>query len=286
VTVTQDDLRRVLVDAPTERPERKFGLYSVATRPVLGAHEGFGVEYEPDMCLIPEAISMALCNVDAQPKSAGIGFEDRIYGDAYVVMAAADCKPVGRSLPEIQARVRRILENGEEPAVERELWPVLAVDAVDVTGGAGPLSFAAALMQLERAFARYGFGANIVAPRELSVVATAGNHTEERDGRLETAVGSRWAFVDYDEVTVGPADGSGEEPVPAPAGSSWMYATGPIVIRRGDIIDRDPLTGMVRGDAGGYTNDTFIMAERIIVPTVDCPAFAVLVENDSEDVTP
>lgn len=284
--MSQADLRRVLIEAPAVDTDRRYGLYSVTSPQGLAPHENFGVEYEPELCLLPGSFDAAICEDGQVEKTANVDFDARAYGDPFVIYAAADCKPVGRSLAAIQERVTRTLTLGEEAAVERQLWPLLAVDAVDVTGGVGAVPVLEGLKRLEKALASYGIRGTIFAPRELSVDMSNDSVLWERTtGELETPVGTRLAFIDYDQ-TYGPTDGSGEEPVPAPAGTSWMYATGPVTVRRGDVLDYPASASMVRStETGAYTNDTFVMVERVIVPTVDCIRYAVLVDNDIEGVS-
>lgn len=282
--MTQADLRRVLIPAPAVDTDRHYGLYSVAIPQGLAPHEALGVEYEPELCLLPGTFDAAICEVTNE-KTSNIDFDARSYGDPFVIYAAADCKPVGRTIEGIQRRVIRTLEIGEEAAVERGLWPLLAVEAVDVTGGVAAVTVVEGLKRLEKAIASYGVRGIILAPRELSVdISSASTLWERTTGRLETPVGTLLAFIDYDQ-TYGPTVDSGEEPIPAPAGTSWMYAVGLLTIRRGEVLDYPPSASMVRNEAGNYTNDTFVLAERVIVPTIDCLRFAVLVENDVEGVS-
>lgn len=264
----------VVVEPPETLP-RRYGLYSVANMLNLDVHEAFGVEYDPDSCALPESVATGPCG---EPVDKALSAEgDRVFGESFLVYSALECRPVGRTLEEIRERARRTLSLGEEAAVERELWAVLADRATDVTPTPGTaVSLREGLRELEHAFAPYGFSGIVYAPRASSIDASyfgRGFWAEREQRVLETPVGNRWAFADHPEPIPGPGTDAGE-------GQWWIYMTGPIDVRRGDVetpgtlgetLTRTPV-------AGSDSNNTVSLAERVVVPSVSCPVFAVLVE--------
>lgn len=264
------DVREYVDPPPT--PPRRYGLYSIASTPELEGRQAWGVEYDPDSCTIPNAVDTGPCQ-GVITKTASVE-EDRIFGDPFAVFAALECRPVGRSLEEIRRRARRVLELGEEPAVEEALYPLLAAQATDVGTGSG-LFLSPAIATLEQAFQEYGYSANIIMPRNLGAWMSNETLLWERDERiLETSLGSRIAFVNAPIPTPGPGGDAG-------ANEAWIYATGPIVIRRGEVeTPGDVASTLTRiAVSGSDANNTFSLAERVIVPTIDCPVFAVLVAD-------
>lgn len=252
---------RVAVPPPGVRP-RGYGLYSVAQVTDLAEHGGLGVEYQPDECILPTAVSVGAC--DEVPEKLAAAGTDTITGDPLSVYAALSCVPMGSSVEELRRRATVALTSGEEPAVEEYLWTVLAAEATDLSGGSA-VSLSEGLAVLENALGAYGFGGNILSTRGLSAMDRQVYGWET--GTVHTRVGTQWAYMHHPDPTPGPAV--------TPAGAEWMYAAGPIVIHRGEIFT----PGDARDTFGWENNTPFSLAERVIVPTVGCPAFAVLIES-------
>lgn len=174
----------------------------------------------------------------------------------------------------------------QQKAIEREFWTgtlaraqvadnryLASTDAVDVTptpGTAVKPAYGAAL--LEDALAQCGCGIRGTIHTTRGVASSLGLSAE--DDTLSTTLGTR-AVVGAGYTGSGPGN-------TAPVGSArWVYATGPLTVRLGDVENR---AGSGNGVWGGNgldvnTNRYSVYAERAAAVTWDsCCHFAVLVD--------
>lgn len=288
-------LAQSYVAAPAFAP-LPYGLLSVA-QPVddPDAHWRAGIQYQPDPC-DPATALLAGCPTtsDTATKTAtstGLGTRG---AEAVTVMAWVDCGPVGL-WDEAGARARQALLNGEGRALERAFWtgdvegaaaalnPHLAEDAAVVDGSvtiqtaatnvatgapANGVPHAEAIGLLEGALAACYGGVGVIHMPRWTLATFAGpNRQVERDGSRLRTHGGTWVAAGAGYVGIGP-DGS-----TPPAGSAWLYATGAVFVRRGDVVVPDGPQSLDRAE-----NRLVMVAERTYVVGWDCCHFAVLAD--------
>jgi hypothetical protein len=168
---------------------------------------------------------------------------------------------------------------GEGRAIEREFWtganginPHLA-DVLDTTILAGglPVSPVAGLAALEGALGECFGGIGLIhAPRGAIPALQASTLIERSGQRIQTTPLSTGV------VAGGGYPGSAPDGTAAAAGQSWLFATGPVTLRRTPI----EFVGASAADwTKRDTNDAILIAERTYVVTLeDCCKFAVLVD--------
>jgi hypothetical protein len=179
------------------------------------------------------------------------------------VVAGVRCKPVGASVDELRDAARAILRLSEQYAVERALWrggvwPAGTVGEFLARNptilSATPVSVKAAIGMLEDALVGMSGGVGVIhAPRLALGALTADWPVRQSGGRILTMVDTPVVFGGgYD----GSAPGGGR-----PAGTAWVYATGPVQVTRGPVQDlpSDPRLAVDRA-----TNDALVMAVRVV----------------------
>lgn len=157
----------------------------------------------------------------------------------YVVLAYDRCSALSSFARDYQGRALRLIEAATPKAVEKEFWSGTLAQAKgfpnlflrkatsnDITPGAGVPSLNRAIGLLEQALADCGFGGQgyIHGKRE-----TAPNFTgARREGFLLRTITDNIYVpgVGYDGT--GPLGNANANP---PAGTTWLYATGPVIYR-------------------------------------------------------
>jgi len=182
--------------------------------------------------------------------------------DPFEIYAGLDCSIVGDIDDERKARR---LENAQQRLIEERFWAKQLVNngATEVTTAAVDLVTAIGL--LEKALAANAAGIGVLhAPRETSSHAALNMQTVQQTApdQLTTVLETVWAFGGgYQNTTP-----TGE---PAEDGEVWIYATGPVTVRLGEI---QPKT--TRGDElSRITNKRFALAERSVLVARECPLF-------------
>jgi hypothetical protein len=270
-----------------------YGLFAAATMQELGGRESGGIQTTADPCVAGRPTQDG-CPTDSgtDTKTATSTGLDDFAAEPFTVYSRIDCGPVG-FWDQADERARRALLGGEARAVERAFWtgdllgpnvlnPHLAADTAIVAGGltvqqaatvvvsGGPANgvpFPEAIGLVEGALASClgGYG-TIHVPRWTA--ATFG--AEElvfRDGQnLRTMLGTPVA-AGAGYVGTGP-DGS-----TPPAGSAWIYGTGPVTVRRGGVRVFSREESFDR-----FENRVAMIAERTYVVSWECCLFALLVD--------
>ena len=278
---------RVTVPAPVRQPHR-HGLFSVASIvDVTDPHELLGVQWEPLPCERP-----GLWIDDCAPSTGdGEGGEDDEGGegpdtgekvfaappddgtaDPITVYGSWHCQKLGHTLDEIRNRARAHLTGGEQQAVEYALWTGAGGNqpyfADPTTVDLGEATCAAQLLAILYEHADTAFTGEPVLHMPRPVVPWLADHVTRESGRLVTTQGVPIAAgAGYTEANTGPGG------TPAPDGSYWIYATGPLMVRRGPIEDAPNPT------SAGFntrTNEITALAERQYVVGWDCLTAAVL----------
>lgn len=248
------------VEAPPVTP-LPYGLLSAAT--VIdagGGHWQMGAQYEPDYCG-PAFTTEAAC-VPAEEKE---GTDDWKVGEfsPFVVYLLTQCSTVG-GWDRARARVERGLTLGEGRAVEGRFAYLLAhdPDSVVLPGSPlGPLEPKVALAYLEeQAAILYGGVPTIHASR--GTVSMLGKRVESSSNRLTTIQGATVASYSLPATALAPQGRTG----------SFMWATGPVTIRRGDIEVSGPVLGV--GEHGPI-NTANALGERPYAVAWECFAIAV-----------
>lgn len=281
------------VKAPVVTP-LPYGLMSVVQMPADDTdrvHWANGVQYQPDAC------EAALSTSAQCPVVTGYGKEATSDGvpakgaQAFTVYSSIACTPVGNYWEEAEARIRAALTNGEARAVETVFWtgdidapsgeviyPHLAADTevYDDSGDVllqpaadiivtGAVDIVEAIGLLEGELAECYGGVGVIHAPRAALAHMAANHLIDRSGQtVRTWGGTPIAFG---------AGYPGTSPAgAAPAtGEAWLYATGAISLRRGDItVTSSRVQGLDRS-----VNTLQLYAERTYVINWDCCLLAI-----------
>ena len=243
----------------------RYGLLSAADLiTITDPHERNGVEfqtpppgaakYTPYECHTgpsdPVTVDDGLPVTEASPITVYNGFT---------------CRAVGLSEAEMLEHTRQALAGGEQAALERVLWgdddlklrlmdpvetDVLSQTAVSLVAGIG---------LLEKHINDSGVGIGVIhAPRELGAYFAEKHQMDTESGRKVTALGNRLSFGAYPGTSP-----TGTAPA---AGTAWLVATGPVVVRRTEVTYR-PDNYAAAFDRSN--NEIFSIAERTFVPAWD-----------------
>ncbi|MFF3665461.1 hypothetical protein [Microtetraspora malaysiensis] len=187
------------------------------------------------------------------------------------IYAGAVCSALGFSYEEATDQAKLALSMGEGRALEEWFWQnVLAPQAVDRTPAAGPVSVAQGIALLEGWLATdYGGVGVLHVPAGATALLGRFNQIVLQGTRARTWLGNCITLGAGYAVNTGP-DGS-----PAPAGQAWLYASGPVVVRRGPV---DVVPGSRNASINIRNNDRMVLAERTFVPYTTCAVEAVLVD--------
>jgi len=206
------------------------------------------------------------CEVVLDPTQKAIPFGlDEIEARPFTVYDGLSC--LSLTIDEARSRAERKLMLHEQYWVERRFaLTTLREDVITVGGAAVPLLRGVGL--LEDALAeRYGGIGVLHAARELAPLFEHKSLNRREGGRMRSPLDNVWAYgAGYS--TAGP-DG-----VAAPEGQAWLYATGPVVVRRSEIQTREVFDQR--------NNTRVAISERSYVITADCPRLAVLVDIPEE----
>lgn len=206
------------------------------------------------------------CTVEIPPppptKAMPLGLTE-VDGVPFTVYDGMACTANG--LAEVAPVAQRKFLGHEQYLVEQAFQTmVLHATDTDVLNGGTAIGLLAGLGQLEDVIAdRYGGIGTIHAARQLAATLTS-KYLVRRDGlRLRSPLDNIYSFgAGY--TTASPTG------VAAPTGQAWLYATGPVAVRRGDIETREVFDQT--------KNARRVLVERNYVITADCLRVAVLVE--------
>lgn len=251
------------VSAPAVVPYR-YGIFSVATPRVAqldGAgvddHWRLGVVWESEAC----GEASITYNSCIEPETPAL-ITDRVCRlleyPAFTVYAYNTDSIPGKTLVEHEQNAVARLLNGEQKAVEGQLWSqLLAADPVptDMTAFPGWLG----LGYVEQAIAET-YGSEGVIHMNRYAAAALALHLKVEGGMTRTLLGT--------PVVVG----GGYDPLPSPINSTALiFGSGPLAIWRGDIDTRENAIDKA-------LNDVSIVAQRDYVVGWDCFAVGARVE--------
>lgn len=190
------------------------------------------------------------------------------------VYAGAECSALGWTYEEARAHAEASMALGEQQALEAAFWRnKLAMDAIDLTPAAGPLSIAQGVAVLEGCLAEsYGGVGTLHVPAGAAALLGCCNLVREdpATGSLRTLAGNCAVIgAGYSSANTGPGN------IPADPGTAWLYITGPLVIRRGPV---DTIPDRPGPSVNIRNNDRRVLVERTYLVGTTCTVCAVNVE--------
>lgn len=268
----------VEVEPPSFEPYR-YGLLSAAeVYTGAGRWELGGVAYTTAGCPNRTSEWATLCppTTPLPEKDMPTGLNE-VSGKPFQLYDAVACYPQsGRSLDELIVLSEQNLIAGEQEKVEEKFWAALRARASVVQPPSPDTSWGlcSGLGMLEQLIAQQYGGIGVVhAPRPLITSARTVVLSRYPDGggdevpRVRTPGDNLWAFgAGYDRK--GPPL-PGNDDNEAPAGQMWIYATGPVVLRRSEVQNHPSFDRT--------SNENRALSERSYVLTAECPALAVLI---------
>lgn len=265
-----------IVDEPT--PEAAgYGLYSVAS--VLDPddeHVQSGVIWEPSVCGVAGSFPVGCEETAGWPLPTVDGIPT-VEAAPFGVSAGQECKIVGTPPARLRELARARLRYTEQHAVEHAYWtgdvftgdvvsPHLAAGADVEVLSAVAVKPAVAIGLLEEALGKMTGAIGVIhAPRVAFGVLKS--YVSESRGVMRTELGTKVAFG-----TGYSGDGPDGEARSASLDKVWLYATGPVQVVRGAVIDlpNDPREALDR-----ETNVAKVQAVRIVSVGHSCGLVAV-----------
>ena len=277
-----------LVNLPRSA-DRRYGLLDVFSPQSPGDNHWVigGVNFEDDLCGASLEAFLDNCPpVTGFTKTNERGGIDSCASDPFQVKAGVLCSTGGRAPGEWFEIARQRLLQWEGKKVEEVFWtgvtangnisPSLAtgnddcdLDVTDLTGGGGAVNPVDGISLLEDAIADTFPGEGYIhVPTRLPAYLKTLDQMDLDNGVLYSPSGNRYV------VGTG-YPGSGPANVAAGAGTTWIFATGPIGIWRSNMY----MTPEEIGQAVNRSiNDVEVMAERYYVLGFSCAVFAVNVD--------
>lgn len=277
----------IRVRIPQPEP-RRYGLLEVA-QPVTPQDNIWmvgGVNWEDFLCTNGVEVFLDNCPPATGYTKPAQRSSQFCTADPFNVVGSYDCSTGGRPVGEAFEIARQRLLKWEGHDVEEAFWtgvaangdinPSLAfgntecdIDVVDLTPGGGAVDPVSAISLLESALAdTIPFAGVIHASHELPAYL-ASFHLLEREGnRLYTPLGTSYVFGSGYPGT-GPANA-------APgAGTTWVFATGPIGVWRSDVY---MVPDEVPQAVDRMINDITVRAERTYAVAYSCSVLAINVD--------
>lgn len=204
---------------------------------------------------------------------------DWVDGFQFAAYGGVRCQRIGLDLDNMRDGLRKAFDAGESKAVEAalmkyrfqaeggtpELWPA----ATDLTPVGGAVSAVNGLALLEgHAAANYVGVPTIHVPISVGTLLASSDVIQFEGDTLKTKMGSKVAAgAGYESPNTSPAGAA------APAGERWIYASGEVTVRRGDLIFRDEMDP--------EQNEVLALVERpyVIAAETFTAAVRVKVEN-------
>lgn len=251
--------------------------------------EAGGFHRSVTLSVIPAAaqgtvVTATSSTIPANPDKAAADTDPVLVATPFTVVATAPCG--GMLLDEAPDRARAALAASEWRRAEQALWtgdlgnvPYLASSAASPASGTAALPLKQGLAALESALGRYYGGTGVIHVPRWVVPYLADRMLWEVTGAVaRTPLRTRYAVHSHN-VNPGPPG----QPA-AGAGEFYAYATGAVVVRRGEVdVPATPTTG-------GFDwrrNRNLTVAERPYVVELDCsPVWWVRITLAGEDPAP
>lgn len=275
------------VPGPTFTPDR-YGLLTVTEpqTPEDGHWEG-GITWDNELCSSIHS-SSEYCPIPVSgftPKITDRDFES-CCADPFLLYASYDCPPVGTVAKEAFDIAEKRLMVRENREVERVFWTSITEDGaqvnpslafgnsecgsapVNLTAPAGPVGVVASMAVLESALGDCVPGSGVIHANYGLASFLAANF-------LITEKGDAWYTVTGQRLAIGAGyPGSGPTNLPAELGTTWVFATGPIIIYRSEIF----LTPERYKEAvDARLNSVQVYAERVYAVGWSCCLFSIQV---------
>lgn len=205
-----------------------------------------------------------------------------INGFRFAAYGGVVCKAIGLDEPDQLAEVTAAFTAGESTAVEQALMLTRFVESeasvpddldagdlwiapVDITPAGGAVTVKQGVALLEGFASREYVGVpTLHLPISVASLLSASDGIVQDGTHLSTHLGSKVvAGAGYDFPNTGP-DGTD-----ADDGERWLYATGEVLVMRGEVN--------IRQSMEYSTNEVFLLAERPYIVAVDCFAAAIRV---------
>lgn len=263
-----------VVEIPEPAPvPAGFGLYSVAqVLDPTDRHTQSGVSWEPTICGAAAPFPINCPENYVLPFLDGLPYvETRPFG----ISAGVRCKPVGTPISTLREMAREQLRLTESRAVELTYLhgtelpvgspsPFLrSVPVANRLAGGGAVSLATGIGLLEEAIGNMTGAQGVIhAPRRS--IGTVGAQVVADGPRLRTKLGTPVAFgAGY--------NGAGPDGV-VPNAAVWLYATGPVQVTRGPVID---IPVEDQEALNRSNNEATVHAARIVSVGHSCGIYAV-----------
>ncbi len=275
--------RGLLVKGPRCVEPPRYGLLSVVQpfTPTDPHWAAAGIEWEDDLCGDGTETFIDSCPADGyeKPEEGNLGF---CGADPFVAIGSFHCSPVGRPADEAFEIARRRLLAWENRQVERTLWTGLAsngevtpsfafgnpdcgIEPVDLNA-AGVVDPVTAMSLLESALGdEVACGGIIHIPFSMMAYMKAQDQVTEVNGELYSPAGYR-VVAGHGYTGSGPANAA------ALPGQAWIFATGPMLVARGNVI---MVPGSVAEGVNRNINNVTVRAERFYAVGFSCSLFAV-----------
>lgn len=238
----------LVVPGPKTTPDR-YGLLTVTEpqTPEDGHWEG-GITWDDDLCTSIHS-TVNYCPIpDSEPNRRIL---DRDFqsccADPFTIYASYDCPPIGNVASDAFDIAKKRLDIREGRELERVFWtgiteegtevnPSLAFGnsecgsmPIDLTGPGGPVGIVASMAVLESALGACAPGSGVIhANYGIASFLTA--------NRLIFDKGDAWFTVTGQRLAIGAGyPGSGPGNTSAAPGTTWIFATGPLVIYRSEV---------------------------------------------------
>lgn len=265
--------------------EARYSIAPAVTPPVGSlldtATVETGVEYLDDGADMFESYnSMSFgheavwCGVNDKTLDQVAGWVD---GFRFVAYGGVVCNAVGLNAAEQKQETARVFDLGASVAVEEAAMDILFSPAggtfpvpTDITPAAGAVKPKLGIALLEGWFAagRYVGMPTIHLPTVIAGLVMGADGVALEQSVLRSKLGSKIVNGGgYDIANVSPAG------VAAPVGEKWIYATGEVLVRRGDIEARQAFNQS--------NNEMVTLAERVYYVAADGPIAAVRVKVEA-----
>ncbi|WP_019548625.1 hypothetical protein [Streptomyces sulphureus] len=245
-------------------------------RDVADEHELLGVEWLAlGCCPVQSWTDPCLDESPGDTSPGGKEFcrPETEVAEPITLYAGAECSAMGWSYAEAREHAEATLLLGEQQGLENAFWQQkLARDAVDLTPPEGPLSIAAGIAALEGCLAESYGGAGVVhVPAGAAALLGCCDLAQQPStGGLSTLAGNCVIIgAGYGAENTGPGGAPGEP------GTAWLYATGPLVVRRGPSVTTPDHPG---ASVNTQNNDRRVLVERTYVVGTTCTVCAVNVQ--------
>ena len=241
-----------LVDAPPVVP-LPYGIFSVAEpRLTTDDHWKLGVQWQSQAC----ADTFTTTGPCIDPRE-GIDTEDACFVsqyDPFTVYAYNTDAVIGHTLDEHLANTIQRLIASEQRTAENNLWSLLQANAVS-TANLTSYSPGVVLGYLEQVLAENYGGQGVIHMNRLTATFLW-EYLQVQGGKLVTKIGTPVVA------------GAGYDGLVSPLDKFTMFASGPVVLYRGDVDTRENAVDKAN-------NKVSIIAQRDYVLGWDCAAYGV-----------